>query len=85
MPRIPCSTFAIVLMRPASGMVISTWAWAFAALNALNAATKKMVALMRSFFRPTSRPSRIAAEVGPRVRRSSRAIAGDFELRPRPS
>ena len=49
----------------------------------LNAATKKVVTLMRSAFRPTSRPGRIAAEAGPRVRRSSRAIARGFEPRPR--
>ena len=85
MPRMPFSTLAIVLTRPASGRVISTWAWAFATLNTLNAATKKVVTLMRSAFRPTSRPGRIAAEGGPRVRRSSRAIARGFELRPQPS
>jgi len=52
MPRMPFSTFAIVLTRPASGIVISTWAYAVAALNMLNAATKKMVTLMHSGLSP---------------------------------
>src|SRR5580765_8460626 len=55
MPRMPCSTLAMVLTRPASGMVNSTWAKAFAALNTLNAATKKMVGLMRLAFRSIAR------------------------------
>ena len=44
------------------------------------AAANKTKTLMRSAFRPKSRPSRIAAEVDPRIRRSSRATAGGFEL-----
>jgi hypothetical protein len=42
MPRIPFSTFAVVLTRPASGTVISTWAETGVAPNAINAAARKM-------------------------------------------
>jgi hypothetical protein len=84
-PRMPFSTFAIVLTRPASGTVTSTWAQAFVALIILNMTTNKMPALKRSAFRARAKPNRIAAEAEPRVRRSSRAIAEDFELGPQPS